>query len=40
VQGLLLQVDADDSLGRPDRDAQEAIRKAQTMGAPDASGPA
>ena len=40
VQGLLLQVDVDDSLGRPDRDAQEAIRKAQTMGAPDASGPA
>ena len=40
VQGLLLQVDADDSLGRPDRDAQEAIRKAQTMGTPDASGPA
>lgn len=32
VQGLLLQVDAADSLGRTDRDAQEAIRKAQGLG--------
>lgn len=31
VQGLLLQVDAAD-LGRTDRDAQEAIRKAQGLG--------
>ena len=38
VQGLLLQVDADDSLGRPDRDAQEAIRKAQGMSAGDVGG--
>jgi len=33
VQGLLLQVDAADSLARTDRDAQDAIRKAQGMGA-------
>ncbi len=32
VQGLLLQVDAADSLVRNDRDAQDAIRKAQTLG--------
>ena len=32
VQGLLLQVDATDNLGRTDRDAQEAIRKAQGLG--------
>ena len=38
VQGLLLQVDAEDSLVRPDRDAQEAIRKAQGMSAGDAGG--
>lgn len=32
IQGLLLQVDASDSLHRPDRDAEEAIRKVQAMG--------
>jgi cytoskeletal protein CcmA (bactofilin family) len=32
VQGLLLQVDAAESLARTDRDAQEAIRKAQGLG--------
>ena len=40
VQGLLLQVDATDNLVRPERDAQEAIRKAQTMGSsPEGSTP-
>lgn len=38
VQGLLLQVDASDSLARPDRDAQEAIRKAQSIDAGDGIG--
>ncbi len=38
VQGLLLQVDASDHLGRSDRDAQEAIRKAQSIGAADDAG--
>jgi len=32
VQGLLLQVEAHDVLHRSDRDAEEAIRKAQTLG--------
>ena len=35
VQGLLLQVDVADNVSRPDRDAQEVIRKAQTMGTSD-----
>ncbi len=30
VQGLLLQVDAADELGRADQDAQQAIRRAQS----------
>lgn len=38
VQGLLLQVDASDIPGRPDRDAQEAIRKAQSMDTGDGIG--
>jgi hypothetical protein len=32
VQGLLLQVDASDTLVRNEQDAQDAIRKAQTLG--------
>ena len=36
VQGLLLQVDAGDALVRNEQDAQDAIRRAQTLG----SGPA
>lgn len=35
VLGLLLQVDGADTLGRPDRDAEAAIRKAQAVGAGD-----
>ncbi len=35
VLGLLLQVDGPDSLARPDRDAEAAIRKAQAAGAAD-----
>ena len=32
VQGLLLQLDAADSTARPDKDAQEAIRRVQALG--------
>lgn len=32
VQGLLLQVDASDTLVRNEQDAQDAIRRAQTLG--------
>ena len=39
VQGLLLQVDAEGGLGRHDRDAQEAIRKAQAIGGGEAARP-
>lgn len=39
VQGLLLQVDASDSLVRTDHDAQQAIRKAQSIGAAEGGAP-
>lgn len=37
VQGLLLQVEASESLARTDQDAQEAIRRARTTGIGDSA---